>query len=140
MKTELATAYFQVRIFSRVCTSVCSCLIRIRPVTSDAVTFLSCRSSSKCGCRTTPALGVLLAVLRIHRGQFMLALTFFPVCVLKTVRDNCFNKCITRPGTSMSKSEVTCMANCCDRYIDVRAGRVDASKCACGASCACQTA
>ena len=40
----------------------------------------------------------------------------------QTVRDKCFEKCITRPGTSMSKSELTCMSNCCDRYIDVRHG------------------
>ena len=37
------------------------------------------------------------------------------------MRDKCFQKCITRPGSSMSNSEVQCLANCCDRYIDVRA-------------------
>ena len=41
--------------------------------------------------------------------------------VPQTVRDQCFQKCITRPGSSMSNSEVQCLANCCDRYIDVRA-------------------
>ena len=39
------------------------------------------------------------------------------------MRDRCFDKCVTKPGTSMSNSELTCLAKCCDRYIDVRAPR-----------------
>ena len=45
------------------------------------------------------------------------------LCRAQTVRDKCFQKCITRPGSSMSNSEVQCLANCCDRYIDVSALR-----------------
>ena len=56
----------------------------------------------------------------------------FALCArpaLQTVRDRCFDKCITRPGTSMSSSEVSCLAKCCDRYIDVR-GRARLCRCA----------
>jgi len=38
----------------------------------------------------------------------------------QTVRDTCFDKCITRPSSSMSSGEVTCLARCCDRYLEVR--------------------
>lgn len=40
-------------------------------------------------------------------------------CV-QTVRDKCFDKCVTKPGNSLSSSEQQCLARCCDR-------------CACGA-------
>ena len=39
---------------------------------------------------------------------------------LQTVRDTCFDKCITKPSSSMSSGEVTCLARCCDRYLEVR--------------------
>jgi hypothetical protein len=45
------------------------------------------------------------------------------------VRDKCFQKCITRPGSSMSNSEVQCLANCCDRYIDVCARLASVAAC-----------
>ena len=35
-----------------------------------------------------------------------------------TVRDKCFNKCVTRPSTSLSSSEQACLARCCDRYVE----------------------
>ena len=38
----------------------------------------------------------------------------------QTVRDKCFEKCITKPGNSLSSSEQQCLARCCDRYTDVR--------------------
>ncbi|KAL9252880.1 Mitochondrial import inner membrane translocase subunit Tim13-like protein [Drosera capensis] len=37
---------------------------------------------------------------------------------LETVRGNCFEKCITKPGTSLSGSESSCVSRCMDRYIE----------------------
>ena len=37
---------------------------------------------------------------------------------LQNVRDACFDKCVTKPGSSMSSSELHCLARCCDRYVD----------------------
>ena len=36
-----------------------------------------------------------------------------------TVRDKCWEKCITKPSSSLSSSEQTCLARCCDRYAEV---------------------
>ena len=38
-----------------------------------------------------------------------------------TVRDKCFDKCVTKPSSSLSSSEQQCLARCCDRYAEVRA-------------------
>eukprot|EP00241_Pyramimonas_parkeae_P009115 CAMPEP_0114250006 /NCGR_PEP_ID=MMETSP0058-20121206/14464_1 /TAXON_ID=36894 /ORGANISM="Pyramimonas parkeae, CCMP726" /LENGTH=83 /DNA_ID=CAMNT_0001363627 /DNA_START=48 /DNA_END=299 /DNA_ORIENTATION=+ len=35
-----------------------------------------------------------------------------------SVREKCIDKCISRPGSSLSSSEQTCLARCCDRYIE----------------------
>mmetsp|Transcript_4729 Transcript_4729/g.12413 ORF Transcript_4729/g.12413 Transcript_4729/m.12413 type:complete len:94 (+) Transcript_4729:113-394(+) len=35
-----------------------------------------------------------------------------------TVRDKCFAACVTKPGSSLSSSETTCLGRCCERYID----------------------
>ncbi|GAQ87592.1 TIM8 mitochondrial import inner membrane translocon protein [Klebsormidium nitens] len=35
-----------------------------------------------------------------------------------TVRDKCFAKCITKPGSSLSGSEASCVSRCVDRYIE----------------------
>lgn len=35
-----------------------------------------------------------------------------------TVRDKCFDKCITKPSNSLSSSEQQCLARCCDRYTE----------------------
>eukprot|EP00884_Botryococcus_braunii_P008011 jgi/Botrbrau1/17210/Bobra.0817s0006.1 len=35
-----------------------------------------------------------------------------------TVRDKCFEKCITKPSSSLSSSEQQCLARCCDRYAE----------------------
>ena len=34
----------------------------------------------------------------------------------QTVRDKCFEKCVTRPGSSLGRGESSCLTNCCDRY------------------------
>ncbi|RZC91514.1 hypothetical protein C5167_027577 [Papaver somniferum] len=35
-----------------------------------------------------------------------------------TVRGKCFSKCITKPGTSLSGGESSCVSRCVDRYIE----------------------
>ncbi len=35
------------------------------------------------------------------------------------MRDKCFDKCITKPSSSLSSSEQQCLARCCDRYAEV---------------------
>ena len=37
---------------------------------------------------------------------------------MQNVRDACFDKCVSRPGSSMSSGEMNCLARCCDRYVD----------------------
>lgn len=37
-----------------------------------------------------------------------------------TVRDKCWDKCITKPSSSLSSSEQQCLARCSDRYAEVR--------------------
>ncbi|KAB5521839.1 hypothetical protein DKX38_026158 [Salix brachista] len=37
---------------------------------------------------------------------------------LVTVRDKCFAKCITKPGSSLSGSESSCISRCVERYIE----------------------
>ena len=38
----------------------------------------------------------------------------------QTVRDKCFEKCITRPSSSLGSSDQQCLARCADRYAEVR--------------------
>ncbi|KAK1438524.1 hypothetical protein QVD17_04333 [Tagetes erecta] len=37
---------------------------------------------------------------------------------LETVRGKCFDKCITKPGSSLSGGESSCISRCVDRYIE----------------------
>ena len=39
---------------------------------------------------------------------------------VQTVRDKCFEKCVTKPSSSLGSSEQQCLARCCDRYAEVR--------------------
>lgn len=34
------------------------------------------------------------------------------------MREKCFEKCVTKPGTSLSSGEQNCIAKCTDRYVD----------------------
>lgn len=34
------------------------------------------------------------------------------------MQDNCFEKCIAKPGSSMSSSEQTCSTACIEKYIN----------------------
>ncbi|GER56138.1 mitochondrial import inner membrane translocase [Striga asiatica] len=36
----------------------------------------------------------------------------------KTVRGKCFDKCITKPGSSLSGSESSCISRCIERYME----------------------
>ncbi|KAK9807251.1 hypothetical protein WJX73_003197 [Symbiochloris irregularis] len=36
----------------------------------------------------------------------------------QTVRDKCFEKCVTKPSSSLGSSEQQCLARCCDRYAE----------------------
>lgn len=48
------------------------------------------------------------------------AVTEAELLPLQTVRDKCFDKCITNPGRSLSGSEQSCLQRCVDRYGEVR--------------------
>ncbi|KAG8382579.1 hypothetical protein BUALT_Bualt05G0092300 [Buddleja alternifolia] len=37
---------------------------------------------------------------------------------LETVRGKCFDKCITKPGSSLSGGESSCISRCVERYIE----------------------
>ncbi len=47
------------------------------------------------------------------------------MCYLQTVRDKCFEKCVTKPSSSLGSSEQQCLARCCDRYAEV-SGKTEA--------------
>ncbi|TVU16047.1 hypothetical protein EJB05_39594 [Eragrostis curvula] len=38
--------------------------------------------------------------------------------LLETVGNKCFAACVTKPGTSLSRSEGNCVSHCVDRYIE----------------------
>mmetsp|Transcript_22299 Transcript_22299/g.26825 ORF Transcript_22299/g.26825 Transcript_22299/m.26825 type:complete len:97 (+) Transcript_22299:82-372(+) len=38
--------------------------------------------------------------------------------LLENMRDQCYNKCIKNPSSSLSSSEQNCLAMCCDRYVE----------------------
>ncbi|GFP92536.1 mitochondrial import inner membrane translocase subunit tim13 [Phtheirospermum japonicum] len=44
---------------------------------------------------------------QVHAEEFM-----------ETLRAKCFDKCITRPGSSLSGSEGSCITRCVERYIE----------------------
>ncbi|KAL1188307.1 Mitochondrial import inner membrane translocase subunit TIM13 [Cardamine amara subsp. amara] len=37
---------------------------------------------------------------------------------IETLRGKCFEKCITKPGSSLGGSESSCISRCVDRYIE----------------------
>ncbi|RWW14530.1 hypothetical protein GW17_00021690 [Ensete ventricosum] len=44
--------------------------------------------------------------------------SLFNAFVPQTVKSKCFARCITKPGTSLSGSESSCISRCLDRYIE----------------------
>ncbi|GJE85655.1 mitochondrial import inner membrane translocase subunit TIM10/DDP [Phanerochaete sordida] len=38
--------------------------------------------------------------------------------LMSKVNDKCYLKCVTKPGTSLSASEETCLSRCMDRYLE----------------------
>ncbi|KAI0059177.1 hypothetical protein BV25DRAFT_1829217 [Artomyces pyxidatus] len=55
------------------------------------------------------------AVMNSIRGE--LALANAQELINKT-NDKCFAKCVTKPSTSLSSSEETCLVRCLDRYME----------------------
>mmetsp|Transcript_262 Transcript_262/g.621 ORF Transcript_262/g.621 Transcript_262/m.621 type:complete len:83 (+) Transcript_262:75-323(+) len=41
--------------------------------------------------------------------------------LFESIRSKCYEKCVTRPSSSLSSSEQKCLANCCDRYVEATA-------------------
>lgn len=39
-------------------------------------------------------------------------------CAWQTVRDKCFSKCVTKPSSSLSGGESSCISRCVERYIE----------------------
>ncbi|KAJ2906846.1 Mitochondrial import inner membrane translocase subunit TIM13 [Zalerion maritima] len=37
--------------------------------------------------------------------------------LIDAIQDNCFTKCVSKPGTSLSKAENTCYTQCVDKYM-----------------------
>ncbi|KXN85870.1 Mitochondrial import inner membrane translocase subunit TIM13, partial [Leucoagaricus sp. SymC.cos] len=38
--------------------------------------------------------------------------------LMSKASEKCFNKCVPKPGSSLSASEQTCLSRCLDRYMD----------------------
>ncbi|KAJ7573862.1 Tim10/DDP family zinc finger-domain-containing protein [Mycena floridula] len=39
--------------------------------------------------------------------------------LMNNANERCFKVCVTKPGSSLSSSEETCLARCLDRFMDV---------------------
>ncbi|KAI8159687.1 Mitochondrial import inner membrane translocase subunit TIM13 [Colletotrichum sp. SAR 10_70] len=37
--------------------------------------------------------------------------------LIDKLQENCFEKCVPKPGTSLSSGETTCMTQCMDKYM-----------------------
>ena len=65
---------------------------------------------------------IFLVTVQYHRSALRLCIVHTvntAKSVLQTVRDTCFEKCVTKPSTSLSSSEQQCLARCTDRYGEV---------------------
>ncbi|KAF9930593.1 hypothetical protein FBU30_000296 [Linnemannia zychae] len=38
--------------------------------------------------------------------------------LINKINEKCFARCVTKPSTSLSGSEQTCLSNCMDRYME----------------------
>ncbi|KAF7789788.1 hypothetical protein EIP86_000734 [Pleurotus ostreatoroseus] len=38
--------------------------------------------------------------------------------LMNKANEKCFQKCVTKPGTSLSRSEEACLSSCLDRYME----------------------
>lgn len=38
-------------------------------------------------------------------------------CLQQKLQENCFEKCVPKPGTSLSSGETTCMTQCMEKYM-----------------------
>ncbi|KAF3356645.1 hypothetical protein VdG1_06268 [Verticillium dahliae VDG1] len=37
--------------------------------------------------------------------------------LIEKLQENCFEKCVPKPGTSLSSGETTCMTSCMEKYM-----------------------
>ncbi|EEU46140.1 Mitochondrial import inner membrane translocase subunit [Fusarium sp. LHS14.1] len=37
--------------------------------------------------------------------------------LIEKLQENCFEKCVPKPGSSLSSSETTCMTSCMEKYM-----------------------
>ncbi|KAL2753358.1 hypothetical protein ACRALDRAFT_2110314 [Sodiomyces alcalophilus JCM 7366] len=37
--------------------------------------------------------------------------------LIEKLQENCFQKCVPKPGSSLSSSETTCMTSCIEKYM-----------------------
>ncbi|GAO16928.1 uncharacterized protein UV8b_02877 [Ustilaginoidea virens] len=37
--------------------------------------------------------------------------------LIENIQQNCFDKCVPKPGSSLSSTEQTCMTNCMEKYM-----------------------
>ena len=51
-----------------------------------------------------------------HPIPLIFSLSIFSSSFIQTVRDKCFEKCVTKPSSSLSSSEQQCLSRCSDRY------------------------
>mmetsp|Transcript_23086 Transcript_23086/g.78637 ORF Transcript_23086/g.78637 Transcript_23086/m.78637 type:complete len:117 (-) Transcript_23086:72-422(-) len=76
---------------------------------SEAFQAQSAYAAQSTGSRETDAvIGQMRAELQAQYTQELIA----------TIKEKCFALCITKPGSSLSSSERTCLNNCTDRYVD----------------------
>ncbi|KAI5779718.1 Tim10/DDP family zinc finger protein [Geopyxis carbonaria] len=38
--------------------------------------------------------------------------------LIEKINENCFEKCIPKPGSSLSSGETTCLTNCMQKYMN----------------------
>lgn len=72
----------------------------------------SCRPLSKRPTQPTP---VLLSRYLAPLSQLIPVPNMF--CFFQGITGSCFEKCVPKPGTSLSSSEKTCMSYCVEKYI-----------------------
>lgn len=68
----------------------------------------------------------LWAIILVNFSTLLFSVFWFPQLyssstspfILQTVGRKCFEKCITKPGSSLGGSESSCISRCVDRYIE----------------------
>jgi len=47
-----------------------------------------------------------------------LLLTFFSFFFFQKLNEHCFERCVPKPGSSLSRGEETCFKSCMEKYMD----------------------